>query len=86
MKALLSILLCFLFTNFIQASEENLWISNCFQAAQYEEEGNFKQAAEEYTKAIEFLGPNQIFNYLNLYIERGLIYTYEGYLEPKNYE
>lgn len=87
MKILLSIFLRFtLFTNFIQASEENAWISNCFHAAQHEKQGNLKKAAEEYTKAIESLRSNQISKYLNLYIERGLVYTYEGYLEPKNYE
>jgi tetratricopeptide (TPR) repeat protein len=75
-----------LFTNFIQAAEENAWISNCFQAAQYKNHGDFKKAAEEYTKAIESLGPDRISNYLNLYIERGLVYTFKGYLEPKNYE
>jgi tetratricopeptide (TPR) repeat protein len=86
-KKFLCLLLYFTsFVNFIQAAEENVWISNCFQAAQYEKNGNFKKAAEEYTKAIESMRPDRISNYLNLYIERGLIYTCEGYLVPENYE
>ncbi len=86
-KTFLSILLYFtLRISLIQATGENTWISNCFQAAQYEKNGDFKKAIEEYTKAIESLGPDRISNYLNLYIERGLVYIYEGYREPKNYE
>lgn len=80
------ILCSILLANFIQASEDAAWMSNCFQAAKYQKEGAYKKAIEEYTKAIESLGSNRISDYLNLYIERGLIYTCEGYSQAINFE
>lgn len=82
----LSILYFSFFFNFLLAEEKNAWINNCFKAAQYEKDGNYKKAIEEYSNAIEILKPSQISDYLNLYIERGLVYKDAGFLDPKNYE